>query len=207
LPLELRWIFTGQIPDIVEQWFYDSTTLGYAKKAKNQKYEDIYLYTPEIDYLSVKFREKRLGIKWRRSSFPFQINTNGPRNNIISGTIEDWLVWERKEKKATVDDIEEYIGKTKRHPWIKVIKERSRYKHRYKDGYLKQIIDKDDEDDEADCSIELVSLELEANKNIAWWSIGIDIFRDMNAAKNETSEVKGIIHNLTSNFPNSLNSS
>jgi hypothetical protein len=60
MPLELRWIFEGLIPSTVEHWFYDSTTLGSAKKAENQKYQDIYLFTPEVDYLSVKFRENKL---------------------------------------------------------------------------------------------------------------------------------------------------
>ena len=119
--------------------------------------------------------------------------------------IEDWMVWEQKEKKVAMDDIDEYIHKGKRHPWIKISKNRSTYKHRYKDGYLKQLTDKDHKDNkDMDCSIELVSFHLEANKKIAWWSLGIDIFREMNDIKNETEEVKGMVRNLIINFPNSL---
>lgn len=72
---------------------------------------------------------------------------------------------------------------------------------------MKQLTDKDSEQANADCSIELVSLKLEDNKNIDWWGIGIDIFRDMHAAKSETDEIKTMIHNLISNFPDSLTSS
>jgi hypothetical protein len=171
LPVELRWIFTGQIPNIVKHWFYDSTTLGNAKKAEYQEYDDIYLFTPEVDYLSVKFREEKLRIKWRKCRFPFRVNTVGFRheskNRTITGTIEDWIVWEGEEKKATVNGIEEYMQKGKKHPWIKIIKERSVYKHKYKDGYLKQIADNEGNSD-PDCSIELASLKLQANKKIAW---------------------------------------
>jgi hypothetical protein len=48
------------------------------------------------------------------------------------------IVWDGEEKKATVNGIEEYMQKGKKHPWIKIIKERSLYKHKYKNGYLKQ---------------------------------------------------------------------
>lgn len=121
MPLELRWIFEGQIPKSAEQWFYDSTTLGYAKKAQDQKYEDVYLYIPEVDYLSVKFREKKLGIKWRRTTVPFTINIDGKNKN-ISGIIEDWMEWEQKEKNSAVEDIKGYSEIDKRHPWIKIQK-------------------------------------------------------------------------------------
>jgi hypothetical protein len=55
---------------------------------EEQRYEDIYLNTPEVDYSSVKFREKKLDIKWKRSSFEIEIESSKSLN--ISGIVENW---------------------------------------------------------------------------------------------------------------------
>jgi hypothetical protein len=94
MSLELRWIFDGQIPDPVKHWFYHDR--GNNDKIENQKYEDVYLYTPEVDYSSVKFRDKKLDIKWKRSSFEVELS-----NSLnISGIVEDWVFWKWNKKNS-----------------------------------------------------------------------------------------------------------
>jgi hypothetical protein len=92
MPLELRWIFEGKTPEDVKNWFYKE--LESIGDPKELPYEDIYLFNPEVDYSSVKFRERKLDIKWRRNRF--QINIESKH---IAGVAEDWVFWEWKEKK------------------------------------------------------------------------------------------------------------
>ena len=68
---------------------------------ERQNYEDVYLYTPEVDYSSVKFRDKKLDIKWKRSSF--NINLKISKTLDISGVVEDWVFWEWNEEKTARD--------------------------------------------------------------------------------------------------------
>ena len=125
---------------------------------EKQSYEDIYLYTPEVDYSSVKFRDKKLDIKWKRSSFEIKIESFKSSN--ISGIVEDWVFWEWNERK-TAEEIEEQIAKNQVHPWIRIMKERSRYNYRYKDGSLLPVSNKG----APDCSIEITTLNLKNSKN------------------------------------------
>jgi hypothetical protein len=192
MTLELRWIFNGQIPDHVKNWFYHDK--GHNDRLEKQSYEDIYLYTPEVDYSSVKFRDKKLDIKWKRSSFELKIEPFKSSN--ISGIVEDWVFWEWNERK-TAEEIEEQITKNRMHPWIRIMKERSRYNYRYKDGSLQPVSNKG----AADCSIEITTLELKNTKNFVWWSIGIDLFAGKNISGDEKKEMNVISKLLLSNYP------
>jgi hypothetical protein len=190
MSLELRWIFDGQIPDPVKHWFYHDR--GNNDKIENQKYEDGYLYTPEVDYSSVKFRDKKLDIKRKRSSFEVELS-----NSLnISGIVEDWVFWEWNERK-TAEEIEEQITKNQIHPWTRIMKERSRCNYRYKSDSLLPVLNKGD----PDCSIEITTLRLKNTKNCAWWSIGIDVFAGKNISKNEKKDMNAIAKLLLSNYP------
>jgi hypothetical protein len=100
---------------------------------ETQKHEDVYLHTPEVDYSSVKFRDDKLDRKWKRSSF--EIDVKSLKSVNISGMVEDWVFWEWNERK-TAKEIGQQIGENKVHPWIRIMKERSRYKYRYGDDSL-----------------------------------------------------------------------
>lgn len=95
MSLELRWIFASKTPDPVNQWFYHDKRLGDNNTVEKQEYEDIYLYNPEVDYSSVKFRDKKLDIKWKCSSFNIYVKATN-----ISGIVEDWVFWEWNERKT-----------------------------------------------------------------------------------------------------------
>ena len=188
MSLELRWIFSGNIPDHVKQWFY------HDNKWEKQKYDDIYLYNPEVDYSSVKFRDNKLDIKWRRSSFEIDIESS--KSAKISGIVEDWVFWVWNERK-TAKEIEEQIAESEVHPWIRIMKERTRYKYIYENNSLLPVSNKGD----PDCSIEITTLNLMNNKNAIWWSIGIDLFAGKNISKPERKDMKVIAQLLLSDYP------
>ena len=192
MSLELRWIFNGRVPDYVKHWFYHNK--GHNNKMEKQSYEDVYLYTPEVDYSSVKLRDKKLDIKWKRSSFKIDVKSSKSLN--ISGIVEDWIFWEWNERK-TAKEIEEQIVENKEHPWIIILKERSRCSYQYKEDSLLPVLNNDD----PDCSIEMTTLNPSNNKNIAWWSIGIDLFAGKNISKDERKNVKVIAQLLLSDYP------
>jgi hypothetical protein len=192
MSLELRWIFSGEIPNHVKQWFYHDKR--HNNKVEEQKYEDVYLYNPEVDYSSVKFRDNKLDIKWKRSSFEIDVEPSKPVN--ISGTVEVWLFWEWNERK-TAEEIGKQIAENMVHPWIRIMKKRSRYEYQYKDDSLLSVWDKGD----PDCSIEIATLNLMNNKNVVWWSIGIDLFAGKNISKAERKNMKVIAQLLLSDYP------
>lgn len=161
---------------------------------EKQSYEDVYLYTPEVDYSSVKLRDRKLDIKWKRSSFKIDVKSSKSLN--ISGIVEDWIFWEWNERK-TAKEIEEQIVENKEHPWIMILKERSRCSYQYKEDSLLPVLNNDD----PDCSIEMTTLNPSNNKNIAWWSIGIDLFAGKNISKDERKNVKVIAQLLLSDYP------
>ena len=80
------------------------------------------------------------------------------------------------ERKKNREEIEEQIAKNQVHPWIRIMKERSRYNYKYKDDSLLPVSNKGD----PDCSIEITTLKLKNTKNCVWWSIGIDLFAGKN---------------------------
>ena len=192
MSLELRWIFSGQIPELVKHWFYHDK--GHNDKMERQNYEDIYLYTPEIDYASVKFRDKKLDIKWKRLNF--EINVKSFNGKKFSGMVEDWVFWEWNERK-TAEEIELQISENDSHPWIRIMKERSRYNYRYKDDSLLPVLNRDD----PDCSIEITTLNLANGKNTVWWSIGMDLFAGKNISRDERKNLKFIAQLLLSDYP------
>jgi hypothetical protein len=202
--LELRWIFEGKIPEHVVKWFYKG--LDSTGDPKEPPYEDIYLFNPEVDYSSVKFREDKLDVKWRRNSF--QINLEERRNK-ISGIVEGWVYWEWEEKK-TADEIKEFMDDKKKHPWLKVNKARSRIRYKIngnEDGSLKPTKDEIN----ANCSIELVKLQIKVHKkNLSWWSLGLDLFGGKKVSEDEWRDMKAITEFLLKDYPtendNDLNS-
>ena len=77
MSLELRWFFQGKIPDEIKRWFnkgsFDNEKFILEKE---ETFQDIYLFNPEVNYSSVKFRKENFGIKWRKNTYPIAIRIN-----------------------------------------------------------------------------------------------------------------------------------
>jgi hypothetical protein len=182
MSLELRWFFQEKIPEDVKRWFnkgsFDNENPFLEKE---ETYQDIYLFNPEVIYSSVKFRNGNFGIKWRKNTFPITIRIN--KSN-ISGIAEEWKLWEIKDDK-TSEEIQLYMQRNDNHPWMKINKNRQRYYFKISDttkGLLEPEIGKAN----ADFSMELTNAALEKNKDISWWTIGIDLF-EKNSDSDNTS--------------------
>ncbi|MGH9979669.1 MAG: hypothetical protein ACRD8Z_28085, partial [Nitrososphaeraceae archaeon] len=93
-----------------------------------------------------------MDIKWKRSSFKIEFESANTSN--ISGKVEDWIFWIWNERK-TAQEIEEQIAKNQMHPWIIIVKERSRYNYKYEDNSSLPVSNKN----EPDCSIEITTLD------------------------------------------------
>ncbi|MCA1995017.1 MAG: hypothetical protein LDL41_23650, partial [Coleofasciculus sp. S288] len=63
--LELRWFYHGTPPVEVEYWF--STDCPGELLRPPEEREDLYLYTPQCDYLNIKLRQGSLEVKWRKA--------------------------------------------------------------------------------------------------------------------------------------------
>jgi len=198
MSLELRWIFEGKAtPEDVSSWFYEK--LGSSGNPREDPYDDIYLFNPEVDYSSVKFRGESLDIKWRRNDFPINLRGSGANNtNKISGVVEGWVFWKWKDKK-TAEEIRELINDKKKHPWIKVHKERSRIRYKRSGSDDVSLVPTKEEKD-ANCSIELVKLQIK-DKNLFWWSLGLELFAGKKVSNNEEMEIEGIAEYLLKDYP------
>jgi hypothetical protein len=125
------------------------------------------------------------------SSFEIDVKSTN-----FSGMVEDWVFWEWNERK-TAEEIEQHIAESMVHPWIRIMKERSRYKYRYDGASLLPVLNKDD----SNCSIEITTLNLKDNKNAVWWSVGIVLFAGKQISKDERKDMKVITQYLLSNYP------
>lgn len=91
--------------------------------------QDTYLFIPEASYLSVKIRDKELVIKWKRSSFPFELKSKG-----LDGTVEEWFSWKWTDNKAA-ERIGKFVETNSTGPWLEVMKECRRYNFQYRGPY------------------------------------------------------------------------
>jgi hypothetical protein len=188
MSLELRWFFQGEIPEEVKRWFNKGSFDNERSFVeKEEAYQDIYLFNPEVIYSSVKFRNESFGIKWRKNTLPITIRIN--KTN-ISGIAEEWKSWELKDDKAS-EEIQLYMERNDKHPWMKINKNRQRYCFKISDT-TKGLSEPETGGSNADFSVELTNVILEKNKDISWWTIGIDLFE-----KNSDSD-----SNNTSNYRN-----
>lgn len=112
--LELRWFCDGTLPTEVENWFNNDCPgkpLGMAESR-----EDVYLCTPECDYLNIKLRQGSLEVKWRKAelgSLRF--------GNAWEGKVEKWLKWICKDSDQQSIMPADIVGKK---VWVVVKKKR-----------------------------------------------------------------------------------
>jgi hypothetical protein len=84
--LELRWFSHGTPPLEVEHWF--SVDCPGELLGSPEEREDLYLYTPECDYLNIKLRQGSLEVKWRKAELGILRCGDG-----LEGKVEKWLKW------------------------------------------------------------------------------------------------------------------
>ncbi|MBW4544984.1 MAG: hypothetical protein KME25_11140 [Symplocastrum torsivum CPER-KK1] len=161
--LELRWFSQGTLPTEVEHWFLADSP-GELLGSPEER-EDLYLYTPECDYLNIKLRQGRLEVKWRKAQLGSR-EFGEASSATWQGNVEKWLKWicddPEQESIMPVD----VVG-TK--AWIAVKKTRSQR--------LYQGI-----------SYELTQLRVNNND---WWSVAFEVAqKDANQIKHFENVVR-----------------
>jgi hypothetical protein len=171
---ELRWFHKGNIPKKIDRWFTNDKFFKEQTPA-NHKFSDCYLHTTKLKCVSVKFRGKKLDIKWCKADYPIP-----QMNGVVNGMVEDWLYWTWNDAQAE-DKIDLFIKRNKNNdPWITLNKKRLQRKYNIisssssssNNHTLMPISDKE-KINKADCAIELTRMEV---KGKLWWSLGIDAY-------------------------------
>jgi hypothetical protein len=62
---ELRWFYPGRIPENIAVWFKQNCLIEPLQPPEERS--DIYLYSPESDFMGIKLRQGRLEVKWRKA--------------------------------------------------------------------------------------------------------------------------------------------
>jgi hypothetical protein len=88
--LELRWFSQGIPPTEVEHWFLADSP-GELLGSPEER-EDLYLYTPECDYLNIKLRQGSLEVKWRKAQLG-SLEFGEASSTTWQGNVEKWLKW------------------------------------------------------------------------------------------------------------------
>ena len=186
MALELRWFFQDKVPEEINRWFNKEFKKNeeYSIELKDS-YQDVYLFTPEVNYSSIKFRNENFVIKWRRTTFPISLEL---KNIDIVGNVEDWIFWNLKEYKAS-KEIQLYISKNNKHQWIKLNKKRQKITYKISNNHNEFLVLEEDIS-KADCSIEISTIVLDKNKDISWWTIAIELFKKTNNNNNDNKNDK-----------------
>ncbi len=203
MSLELRWFFQGGVPDEINRWF-NKEFLNNADSSleKQESYQDIYLFNPEVNNLNIKFRNENFVIKWRSNTD--SINMKIKNKNII-GNIEDWILWNFKVSKDSEDseEMRQFLGKNNLQPWLKINKKRQRINYIISNNPNEFLVSQNIL--KANCSIELSTVILDKNKDISWWTIAVELFKkNNNNYKNNEDEklkVEKISKTFLKNYP------
>lgn len=144
--LELRWFLSGKLPSDVVTWFEQDELGGQLRSPEAR--EDVYLYTPECEYMGIKLRQGRLEIKWRQAELEILSFAK------VEGKLEKWGKWLCEDPTAESFKPENVLGQKS---WVSVKKVRSQRSY---DG----------------CSLELTQLNFQDNAwwTLAFETIGTD---------------------------------
>src|SRR6185312_1730577 len=202
MTLELRWFFQDKVPEGINRWFKKEFKKNEGNSTEViDSYQDIYLFNPEVTYSSIKFRNDTFVIKWRKNTFPIKLNL---KNIDMVGNVEDWIFWNLKELK-TSKEIQLYIDKNNKHPWIKLNKKRQKILYKISNN-RKEFLVLEEDISKADCSIELSTIMLDKNIDISWWTIAIELFKKTNNNNNNndkhesTNEEKQVFEKISKIF-------
>ncbi len=139
---ELRWFYLGQLPQEISQWFQQDFLDGQLEPPEER--EDLYLYSPENDYMGIKLRQGRLEIKWRKAELG--VLRFGDR---VEGKAEKWGKWLCEDPTSESFQPKDVVGKKS---WMSVKKVRSQRQYE-------------------NCGVELTQLSVRGNN---WWSFALE---------------------------------
>lgn len=111
---ELRWFYSGNVPEVVDCWFQQNCPGEQLGQPEARK--DLYLHSPECEYLGIKLRQGKLEIKWRKT----ELGVLHFAERLI-GKAEKWAKWICEDPTEETFLPIDVLGK----PWVSVHKVRS----------------------------------------------------------------------------------
>lgn len=156
---ELRWFFQGHIPEEIKNTFFSNTSRHYESRS------DYYFVIRNCDYLGIKIRNRRLEIKWKRSSNPFYLSEHS-----VEGNIEFWTRWEWNDTSAYYDTMN-FLTMANVVPCIRVEKKRFQKKFVIQGN---KFLELPPENPWFDVAMEITELKINGDP---WWSIGFDLIQ------------------------------
>lgn len=140
--LELRWFLAGKLPQEILSWFEQDDLGGQLQLSETR--EDLYLYSPDMEYMGIKLRQGRLEIKWRQAELGVEQFAER-----VEGKLEKWGKWLCED--PTGESFQP-INVVDKGSWISVKKERSQ-----------RLCDL--------CAVELTRLHIQEDD---WWSFAFE---------------------------------
>ena len=172
--LELRWFSQGTPPTEVEHWF--SVDCPGELQGSPEEREDLYLHTPDSDYLNIKLRQGSLEVKWRKAELG--IRRFEP---YWEGKVEQWLKWSCVDPTQQSIIPADVIGKG---PWVSVKKRRCQ--RRFAPRLLQRLYQ--------GISCELTQLNL---RDDVWWSVAFEMAAE---DANQIDNFEGVITEISKTY-------
>lgn len=158
---ELRWFKCGKLPDPISKWFQQDDLEGQLQPPEER--EDVYLYSPGIEYLGLKLRQGRLEIKWRKAELG--VRGFGDR---VEGKVEKWGKWLCEDSTGESFQLTDVVGKKS---WVSVKKARSQRLYE-------------------NCTLELTQLNVRGND---WWSLAFEATSDDDSLMDKLEAVANLV--------------
>ncbi len=167
---EMRWFFPGSIPESIETWFQENITNS---QQQPEERTDVYLYSPNCDFMGIKLRQGRLEIKWRNAELGVL-----KLGEFVSGKAEKWGKWLCNDKNGETFQPAQVVANP---IWVSVKKVRYSQFFQVTPESKPQLLASDahegaakgDRNGSSDngCSVEITHLTVQQN---TWWSLGFE---------------------------------
>ncbi|MCT7977976.1 hypothetical protein [Laspinema olomoucense] len=159
LTSELRWFYPCVLPEAIAHWF--ETECPQQGPVQPETRDDLYLFTPDCDYLNIKWRQDRLEIKWRQAE-----GGEVQFGDCLSGNLETWQKCACEELTAAMPEDAETKG-----TWVRVRKRRSQRFYQVQDTTIEPM--GGDRQGSQGCSLELTQLAI---AHQPWWSLALEAY-------------------------------
>jgi hypothetical protein len=161
---ELRWFYPGTIPENIQFWFEQHCLVQSSQPQEPR--EDLYLYSPECEFLGIKLRQEQLEVKWRQAELG--VISCG---EIVEGKVEKWSKWECHDSTGESFQAQQIASNP---VWVSVQKVRYAQTYEVLDEFSLQAVSENESINNG-CHVELTHLTINEN---TWWSLAFEAFGD-----------------------------
>ncbi|MCX7594581.1 MAG: hypothetical protein N2235_12615 [Fischerella sp.] len=161
---ELRWFYPGKVPEDMQHWFEQNCLVQPIQPPEAR--EDLYLYSPECEFLGIKLRQGQLEIKWRKAELGLV-----RFGEFIEGKVEKWTKWLCQDPMEESSQLQQILS----HPaWVSIKKVRYSQHYQVSSQFSLQPVSSKENIDNG-CSVELTHLVISDRH---WWSLAFEAFGD-----------------------------